>query len=205
MKYLKLYEQINNYKVEVMTSDEFYDFFTKQYGFHSNYDLISKIKYFSWDDMSSIYGSEKHNKSRRFIVAYNNKDILGICLFAWYEFSGGYSISYCSTNNDYYQQGISKKLLEETFKYFSKNCPNEILGFSGYTILGWKYLRKNILYYAEKYSVEIKEKAIEHLGDHPDYELYDKSKKEIKNKYGKDYTDMLGYHIEETSRYNAKP
>ena len=94
----------------------------------------------------------------QFIVAYNDKDILGICKFAWFDISGKYSVCYLSTNKDYFKQGISKRILNELFKYFSKTYPNDILSFTGYSIDGWKYLREKILELSDKYNVKIDEK-----------------------------------------------
>lgn len=86
--------------------------------------------------------------------------------------------------------GISKRLLEELFKYFSETYPNEILYWSGYSVEGWKYLHPKILELSKKYNVKVKEKPLEHVkGKWTDEtrELYDKSRKEIKSLYGEGY------------------
>ncbi len=83
--------------------------------------------------------------------------------------------------------GISKKILEELFKYFSKTYPNEILNLSGYSVEGWKYLRKNILEFSKKYNVKIVEKPIEYPGrgeqDDDYWNLKKQSVEEIKKLY----------------------
>jgi len=184
MKYLKTYENVENMKVEVLTADEFRDLYFEIYPEQVN--LTDLIRYFSWNGVDSFSGGDKHNDSIRLVTAYNNKDILGICFFAWWQSSGNYAISYLSTNKNYFNMGISKKILEEMFKYFSKSYPDDILTFSGYSIDGWLYLRKKILELSNKYNVDIKEKGIEYVADWTDNnrELYNKSKEEVKRLYG---------------------
>jgi aspartyl/asparaginyl-tRNA synthetase len=85
------------------------------------------------------------------------------------------------------------------FKYFSETYPNETLHWSGYSIDGWKYLRKTILELSDKYNVKLNEKGIEYftrwdnstktfIEDYSEEsrKLYDQSKEEIK-KYNNDY------------------
>lgn len=129
------------------------------------------------------------------IIAHNDKDILGICKFAYWGSSQSYAISYLSTNKDFFGIGVSKKLLEKMFEYFSKTYTNDVLSFSGYSVEGWKYLRKNILDFSNKYNVKITEKSIQYPGisgnfSDEDRELMYKSKDVIKQTYGvKDYLD----------------
>ena len=189
MKYIK--ESINNYNIKVFTADDasdLYQRFLKKYKY--KYDLKSKIHYYSGFD--TIYGSEDYRKTCRYIIAYNDKDILGICHFAHYDSSDHYAISYLSTNKDFFSMGISKKLLEELFKYFSETYPNETLNFSGYSVDGWKYLRKYILEYSKKYNVKIKEKGVEYPGiagkfTDEDYKLIRTSREEAEKIYGPYY------------------
>lgn len=113
-----------------------------------------------------------------------------MCQVAYWSLSDHYAISYCSTNKDYFGKGVSKRLLEELFKYFSETYPTETLNFSGYSIDGWLFLRKYILEYSKKYNVKIKEKGVEYpgIGNHTMDEFYDmvgKTKKEIEDTYGK--------------------
>jgi hypothetical protein len=191
MKYLKTYESDFNYNVTILTIDEFEKFYQKFIiRKKRDYDLVDKIHYFNFNDLNTWSGSKKFLESSRFIVAHNNSDILGICHFAWY--SDGYAISYCSTNEDFLRKGITKKLLEYSFKYFAKTYPNDTLRFSGYSVDGWNYLRKYILEYANKYNVKIKEKWMEYAGkghkeDDAFYDLYRKSKEEITKLYGEYY------------------
>lgn len=196
MRYLKTFESITNYQIDVLTGREFGDLYRKIYP--KGINLKDKIHYFSWNGVD-IYSSNKHSKSIRFITAYNDKDILGICFIAYWEGGDYYAVSYLSTNTDYFHIGVSKKLLEELFKYFSKDYPDEILHWSGYSIDGWKYLRKTILELSNKYNVKLDEKAIEYLTRWDDStktfitndwseesrELYNQSKEEIKKKYNK--------------------
>jgi len=189
MKYIK--ESVTNYNIEVFTIDDaekLYYKYIKMYNY--NYTLRDKIHYFSGFEKSNF--SDNFNDTCRFIIAYNDKDILGICQFAYWTSGAQYAISYCSTNKDYFSIGVSKKLLEELFKYFSKTYPNETLHFSGYSVEGWKFLRKYILEYSKKYNVKIKEKGVEYpgIGDHKMDDFYDlvgKSRKEIEDIYGPYY------------------
>ena len=194
MKYLMTYESMTNCKVEVLTSEEFRKLYHKIYP--NGIDLKDKIHYFNWGDLNQYSSNnEKHFETLRFITAYNKKDILGVCLFAWWDSGEHYSTSYVSTNKDYLNMGISKKLLEKLFEYFSKIYPNEILYCSGYSIDGWKWIHNTKLELSKKYNVKIREKGIEFVvgkWDDEKRELFDKSREEIKKLYP-DYYDMLGY------------
>jgi hypothetical protein len=191
------YESMTNYKVEVLTADEFNSLFHKLYTYdydkhNYNVDLKDKINYFDYDDMNWSYSrTGEYQKTLRLITAYNKTDILGICKFAYWDSSKSYSVSYLSTNKDYFKMGISKKLLDVLFKYFSETYPNETMGWSGYSVDGWKYLRPTILEMSKKYNVKIREKAIEYIKNWDDEkrELFDKSREEIK----KLYPDSYGY------------
>jgi len=188
MKILKKYESflIGDIKVDVLTRKEFDKLFFKIYP-DQNINLKEKIRFFDYSDFSSGYGyDKKHEKTLRFIVAYNNKDILGICKFAFWNFSQTYAVSYLSTNIDYRKQGISKMILEELFKYFSQTYPNEKMYWSGYSVEGWNYLRNNILTFSKKYNVKISEKAVEYDIDSGD-ELFTKSRQIVNKEYGHQY------------------
>lgn len=199
MKFLKTFESVTDYKVEVLTADEFSDLYNKLYPYNYDLDenekqfhLKDKIEFFDYDDMHYSFSSlnERYNETKRLITAYNNKEILGICKIAYFDLQEHFSVSYLSTNNDYFQMGISKRLLEELFKYFSETYPNEILYWSGYSVEGWKYLHPKILELSKKYNVKVKEKPLEHIkGEWTDEirELRIKSKEEIKNLYGEGY------------------
>jgi hypothetical protein len=203
MKYLKTYENLTNYQVEVLTREKFYELYNKIYPYDEDveFDLKDKIHYFSYNDMQRSWSNDKHDETLRFIVAYNDKDILGICKFAYWSSSDGYAVSYLSTNTDYFHSGVSKKILEELFKYFSKTYPDEILNWSGYSIDGWKYLHKTILEMSDKYNVKLSEQPIHYPTQWDDTtktfitnwsdenrELYNKSKEEINKKYNKNDT-----------------
>ena len=187
MKHIK--ESVTNYDIGVFTIDESNDLYTKYLKKYDwNYNLRDKIHYYHGFEKSN-YNNNNYNNTCRFIIAYNNKDILGICNIANYDLNSHFAISYCSTNKDYFSIGVSKKLLEETFNYFSKEYPDETLYFSGYSVDGWKYLRKYILELSNKYNVKIKEKGVEYPGNSTNmdefYDLVGKSKKEIESIYGK--------------------
>ena len=69
MKYLKTFESVTNYNVDVLTSKEFNELYNKIYPnfYDSDFNLKDKIEFFSWDsvNVSSYYSSEKHSKSLR--------------------------------------------------------------------------------------------------------------------------------------------
>jgi len=195
MIYLKTFESVTNYKVEVLTGDEFRELYWKIYD-KVNMNLKDKIHYFNWDDISSIFSKDKHKESSKFITAYNDKDILGVCYIAWWDSGEHYSVSYLSTNKDYFGMGVSKRILDVLFKYFSETYPNEIMYWSGYSIDGWKYLHKNVIEMAKKYNVKVREKAIEYMkNDWSDEtrQLYNQSKEEIKKLYPEWYDMVYGY------------
>ena len=184
MKYLKLFENVTNYKVEVLTGKELTKLYFKLYP-KQQVNLKDKIHYFNWNDVDSWSGGEKHRNCSRFITAYNNKDILGVCLFSWWDSGNHYSVSYLSTNKDYFKMGISKRILDVLFKYFSETYPDDIMYWSGYSIDGWKYLHPTILEMSKKYSVKVREKHIEYFKgwDDETREIVDKSEEEIKKLY----------------------
>jgi len=182
MKYIKLFEELNNYKIEIFNQKNFSNFIYSKFR-HIN--IANDIKYFDYDNLSDLWGSKKHNSSIRFIVAYNDNNILGIIMLAYWELQEHYSVSYISTNKNFRKTGISIKLINKLFEYFSTHHKNEILYLTGYSIDGWKYLRKYILLYSKKYNVEIKEKAIEYIeyNVEDDRELFNQSRKEIQQLY----------------------
>jgi hypothetical protein len=195
MKYLMTYESMTNYKVEVLTGKEFNELYLKLYP-RQKVNLKDKIHYFDWS-FDNGFGDKKHNDSIRLITAYNEKDILGICFFAWWSSGDHYSVSYLSTNKDYFNMGISKRLLDVLFKYFSETYPDEIMYWSGYSIEGWKYLHPSIVQMSKKYNVKLREKAIEFFKGWSDEtrELVDKSKEEIKKLYPEWYNMVYDYGV----------
>lgn len=196
MKYLKLYESFD-YNIQIFKSDDFYQFLINNYGFE--YDIKDRIKYFDYDDFSSVFGSKEYLDSLRFIVAYNKKDILGVAKIAYYSMQESYAMSYLSTNNSYFNRNISKGIAEEMFNYFSKTYPNETLSISGYSISGWKYLRKTLKEMAKKYNVKLKEKGIEFFDGKPsdeDLDLFNKSREEIQKEYPGTYPEYSKFFKE---------
>ncbi len=194
MKYLKTYNLTLTLKLVYSLIKKHLNYIENIKLHDYEYHLKDKIHYFNGFDKWG--GSDEFRKSCRYIIAYNNDDILGVCQFAYWGSGGHYAISYCSTNRDYLSMGVSKRILEELFKYFSETYPNETLNFSGYSIDGWRYLRKYILEYSKKYNVKIFEKWMEYPGvdkhgvqrkqDDDFYDLYRKSKEEVKQIYGED-------------------
>ena len=188
MKYLKLFESFN-YNLKVFTQNEFTDFYVKNYGY--DYNLSDRIEYFSYDDLSHIFGNDDYNKSLRFIVAYNDKDILGIAKYAYYSMQKRYGVSFISTNNSFLKRGISENLVEEMLRYFSEHNKDEILGMSEYSITGWHSLRHNFRKFAKKYGVKVKEQKIGYgIKTDDDLDLYNQSKKEIQELYPGTYPEM---------------
>ena len=190
MKYIKTYESNFNYNVDIFTVKQAQKFWSKFYKKKNyNYSLLDKIRYYSHSDFNPLFSDDKYMETCRIFIAHNNDDILGMAIFAWW--SDHFAISYVSTNKDYLQHGISKKLLETIIKYFSETYPDFILHFSGYSVEGWKYLRKYIIEFSQKYNVKIKEKGVQYPGskghDKEFYDIYSSSKEEIKKLYGEEY------------------
>lgn len=191
MKHIKLFEDLLNYNVEIFTINQAKKFYEELIEKYPEYKLKDKIHYFDYNDFYPWFPSDRYSETCRFIIAYNDKDVLGICKFAHWDSGNHYAISYLSTNHEYLQMGVSKKILEKMFKYFSETYPDEVLNFSGYSVEGWKYLRKNILEFAQKYNVKIKEQGIQYPGrsggfSKEDYELMSKSSEEVKKIYGEE-------------------
>ena len=188
MKYLMTFENLTDYKVEVLTARKIGETYNKLYRKYRDFNLKDKIHYFDYQDMRGSWSgnNDVYDKTLRLITAYDDKDILGICKFAYWTTTKRFAVSYLSTNNDYFNMGVSKKILEVLFQYFSKTYPGETLGWSGYSIDGWKYLHPKILELSKKYNVKLEEKGIEYVIDWTDEkrELFNKSREEIKSIYG---------------------
>lgn len=188
MKYIKKFENNVEYEIGIFTIDEAHSLYRKILENNDyNYNLEKKLHYFNYNDFNTIYASDEFIESCRFIIAHNKNDILGICKFAYFDLSDNYSVSYLTTNNEFLSIGVSKKILDVFFKYFSKKYPNNILSFSGYSVEGWLYLRKNILTLSKKYNVKIKEKGVQYPGisgyNDTFFSLVNKSKEEINKTY----------------------
>lgn len=192
MKYLKNFESINliNINVEIFNINDAHQFlynFSQKNRKYKKIDLKDKIRYFDYNDFNTWSASQKYLDTCRFFIAYNEKEILGICKFAYFGNSETYSISYLSVNIDFNHMGISKIILEKVFEYFSNTYPSETLSLSGYSLDGWKYLRKNILELSNKYKIKIIEKGIEYPGKtgYSDeyWSMVKQSKEEIQKKY----------------------
>lgn len=192
MKYIKKFENNVEYEIGIFTIDEAHSLYRKILENNDyNYNLENKLHYFNYNDFNTIYASDEFIESCRFIIAHNKNDILGICKFAYFDLSDNYSVSYLTTNNEFLSIGVSKKILDVFFKYFSKKYPNNILSFSGYSVEGWLYLRKNILTLSKKYNVKIKEKGVQYPGisgyNDEFFSLANKSKEEINKTYNNEY------------------
>lgn len=168
---------MGNIKTSVFTQEELRDFIQKR----KLNNLKEKIHYFSYDDLSSLFCSKDYIENLKFIVSYTEKELVGICKFSYYSLSEGYAISYISTHEDYKNRGVAKAVIEELFKFFKSNFPNNTLSLSGYSINGWKYIRKYILMFSQKYNVRINEKPIEYVTEwtEKNRELFDESRKQL--------------------------
>lgn len=184
---MKKYENISNNYSEVLTSNQLNSLYKRLYPKNTN--LKDKIHYFDSNDLYPMFANQVYTNSLRFIVAYNKRDILGICKIAYYSMNEHYAISYLSVHKDYFNRGISKLIIEELFRYFSHTYPNEKLHLSGYSIEGWKFLHKRFVEMSNKYDVKLIEKPIEYVTNWTDEnrELFNKSREEINRLYGTEY------------------
>lgn len=180
-----------DYTISVLKPDEFRKNYQKFYN-HKDIDLKDKIKYFDYYDMSIPFSASKsYEETMRLITIYNSNDIIGVCKIAYWEGSQNFAVSYLSVNTDYQNQGFSRILINKLFEYFAKTYPNETLHMSGYSVKGWKYLRKYIVISSEIHNVTISEKAIEYITEWSDEsrKLFDESRLIINNQY------KLSYYI----------
>lgn len=171
--------------VEVLDIEQFRNLIFEKYSYEGNSFLNEKIKYFNCEDTTSCFCSQLHLEHLRFIVAYTEKDIVGICKFAYWDLSGNYAMSYLSTHKDYINQGVAKVVAEKLFQYFKQKYSNDVLGISGYSIDGWKYLRKYFLQYSHTYNVKIDEQPIQYVTEwnNENRKLFEESREIIKPKY----------------------
>lgn len=171
-------------EVSVLTLEHFRRMVREKYSYN-NISLTDKIHYFHYSDLDTFFASESYIEHLRFIVAYDEKDILGACKFSYYDLSKEYGVSYISTNVDHKNKGVGKAITKKLFQFFKENYPTQTLGLSGYSISGWKYLRKYIVEYSQELQVPIKEKPIEYITEWTDEnrKLFDESREIIKPLY----------------------
>lgn len=167
-------------KVDVLKAEEFRKIVLDRYQRKNRTEnLKDLIHYFNYSDFDTYLSPKTYLDTLRFVVAYNDTDVMGVAKFAFYEMSKNYSISYVSTNDKFFNQGVSKALLNKIFEFFHLNYPNEVLHLTGYSISGWKYLRKYVLKFSEEFEVEIKESPVEFITKWDDeaHKLFDESRK----------------------------
>lgn len=123
------------------------------------YDL-SVIRFFSYNDLSLSYSSEKYEENLKFTICYDEKHIYGLIKFAWFDLNKHYSIATASINKNYKNKGIMSKMLKCFIAYFAKEYPNKELCVSEYTTSGWKYLRPKLIEYCSNLKVQFKDNII---------------------------------------------
>jgi hypothetical protein len=165
-------------KTEVLTQEELRNLIQKKDS--SNLDI--KIHYFHYSDLDSCFCTQGYLDHLKFIVSYNRNEIMGICKFAYYDLNKEYAMSYISTHEDYRNKGAAKSMIKELFKFFKNNYPDQTLGLSGYSIDGWKYIRKYILSFSKKFQTPINEKPIQYITNWnaENRKLFDESREIIK-------------------------
>ena len=85
MKYIKKYESIFKYDIDIFTIREASEFYYLKF---PEYNLKKKLHYFDYNDFSTMNGSDNYEKSCRLIIAHTDNDILGICKFANFDTTG---------------------------------------------------------------------------------------------------------------------
>ncbi len=135
-------------KIEVLSFQELYDFL-----YQDDYDKFThrisdhkgRLRYFNLD-----YKSE-------YVVAIENETIIGVLHYCPAEsFSHNHFISYISVDSENRNKGISK-LLVQKFKNDVLKIELGELGMSGYTELGFNYLKRQF----DNFPVPVQNREIE--------------------------------------------
>jgi len=159
-------------QTKILTQQEFIDL---TYGggslpLNKYVNSIEKIRFCSYEDICMFgWFDEHHNDSLRYVVCYDNDHIYGVLKFAWWSGNKHYSIGYCSTNTDFVNIGICKKLVNLFCKYFSSVYPHDILNISQYTVSGWKYLRNVIIDSCVKNNISFNDNIIGYFDKGKEY------------------------------------
>lgn len=115
-------------ETKVLTCDEFKNLIYDGKSLpKNNYSSdLENIRYFSFDDLKCWFANNKYCETLRFVVCYDRNHIYGVLKFAWFSSNNNYSISYCSTNNDYKNTGICKTIIKIFCEYFSFEYPSQL-------------------------------------------------------------------------------
>jgi GNAT superfamily N-acetyltransferase len=171
------------YEIKVFKLKEINNLFSK----YINQNIVGDIHYFSYSDCSTCFCSDTYIESCKYVVAYNKKQILGICKIAVFELSNKYvSISYCSVHKNYQNRGIGRALIEKGIEVVKTyNMP---LNTSQYSVLGWKYLRPVLIKLCEKNNIVLRDSVVGY-GDHNEefFKLREESIKNFQEKYQTEY------------------
>lgn len=142
-----------------LTSEEF-----KKTCIKNNISLF-KFKYLEFNTNSNLSSVKKYPFI--YMTIWKNRELIGVlkqavfCGFKYNDFqiSPNRTILYVSINEDYYNQGYSKKIIESYFKFLNKNnIIEEDIHISPYSQMGWNFLKKNLHIIANKYNLIIKDK-----------------------------------------------
>lgn len=96
-----------------------------------------------------------------YFTLWKNSTLISIlkqCVFRGYKWEDfilnpSRTILYITTNNEYKNQGYSKYIIEEYFKFLINNNINDEIHLSPYSKDGWKYVKKNLHNLANKYNL----------------------------------------------------
>lgn len=136
-----------NYEVKIFNVKEFINFLYRDGFLIKKYEkLPEQIKYFSFDNLNTIFASDEYLNTLRFILVIDSdKNILGIAKIAVFLCSNeSVSCSFLSVNINNRNKGISKILIKNMLEYIKDNF-DKPFSTSEYSISGYKYLRNNII------------------------------------------------------------
>jgi predicted acetyltransferase len=168
-----------NYNIKVFNIQEFSEFCRK----YQKQNLEVDIKYFSYNSLSTYFNSQNYIETYKFIVAYTDNIIIGICEIVVFDTNKDYiSISYLSIHDKFKNKGIGSKILQKTLEEVKKS--KYPLSTSQYSTSGWKYLRLKLIDYCIKNNIIFKDNIVGY-GEHDDdfYKLREESKKIFNEKY----------------------
>lgn len=154
-------------------------------------NLQDEIKYFHWDDFSTLFSSKEYLDSLHFIVAFEGKFIIGIAKIAIFETSNHQiSLSYLSIRNDFKNKGISKEMVRTMLEFTKNHFPNIPFGTSQFTYSGYLYLRKSLLEESKRIGIIFNDNVCGYvdrgLNNEEYYKLIKESREEYKRLYNKE-------------------
>lgn len=139
---IKIYIDNNEFKKACMNSISLFNFRYLEFNKNKNLNLSSKyaFMYFTIWKNSTLISVLKQSV----FCGYKCGD---------YVLNPSRTILYITTNNEYKNQGYSKVIIEEYFKFLNLNNIQDEIYLSPYSKDGWQYIKKNLHNLANKYNL----------------------------------------------------